>query len=391
MTHEQEEAFELGDRVAVLNAGRLEQIGTPEELFEKPETRFVATFIGRSSVVPVIWESSGARLPHGPVWPAIAGRSGRRRIRRRSRRTPGSARVHRAAAVRRPPGRGRRAPLRRPCRVLPRRDRSRRRDRGPRAAAAARDGDRGARRPRARRPRAAGVSACGDGVRPTRGRLLLAAALAVSPLLARRLSAPRSRFSKRLGAPRFTLAHFAEFARRPAEWQALWASLWISLATVILAGRDRRAPRLPLRARRVSGPAGPGRPRRAARWRCRRSSASSPFSSSTARAASRRAPSRRVLRLERPPWRLSGPAAILLVHAYSMYVYFYLFTRAGLARLDAAYARGRRASARRGGARRFPVTLPLLAPGPRGRGAPHLHDVARPRSRRPTFSAAASG
>ena len=73
VTHEQEEAFELGDRVAVLNAGRLEQVGTPEELFEKPETRFVATFIGRSSVVPVIWESSGARLPHGPVWPAIPG------------------------------------------------------------------------------------------------------------------------------------------------------------------------------------------------------------------------------------------------------------------------------------------------------------------------------
>jgi putative spermidine/putrescine transport system ATP-binding protein len=72
VTHEQEEAFELGDRVAVLNAGRLEQIGTPEELFEKPETRFVATFIGRSSVVPVRWEQ-GARLPRGPVWPAIEG------------------------------------------------------------------------------------------------------------------------------------------------------------------------------------------------------------------------------------------------------------------------------------------------------------------------------
>jgi ABC-type Fe3+/spermidine/putrescine transport system ATPase subunit len=73
VTHEQEEAFELGDRVAVLNAGRLEQIGTPEELFEKPQTRFVATFIGRSSVVPVRWEKQGARIPRGPVWPAIEG------------------------------------------------------------------------------------------------------------------------------------------------------------------------------------------------------------------------------------------------------------------------------------------------------------------------------
>ena len=39
-------------------------------------------------------------------------------------------------------------------------------------------------------------------------------------------------------------------------------------------------------------------------------------------------------------WRLGGPGAILLVHAYSMYVYFYLFTRAALQRLDAALLRG---------------------------------------------------
>ena len=72
VTHEQEEAFELGDRVAVLCDGRLEQIGTPEELFERPATRFVATFIGRSSVVPVRWEGSGARIPGGPLWQAHA-------------------------------------------------------------------------------------------------------------------------------------------------------------------------------------------------------------------------------------------------------------------------------------------------------------------------------
>jgi ABC-type Fe3+/spermidine/putrescine transport system ATPase subunit len=72
VTHEQEEAFELGDRVAVLQAGRLEQIGTPEELFEQPATRFVATFIGRSSVIPVRWEM-GARIPRGPVWHALPG------------------------------------------------------------------------------------------------------------------------------------------------------------------------------------------------------------------------------------------------------------------------------------------------------------------------------
>jgi putative spermidine/putrescine transport system ATP-binding protein len=72
VTHEQEEAFELGDRVAVLDRGRLEQVGTPEELFEKPATRFVATFIGRSSVLPVVWDGA-ARFASGPVWPAVAG------------------------------------------------------------------------------------------------------------------------------------------------------------------------------------------------------------------------------------------------------------------------------------------------------------------------------
>jgi putative spermidine/putrescine transport system ATP-binding protein len=72
VTHEQEEAFELGDRVAVLDHGRLEQVGTPEDLFERPATRFVATFIGRSSIVPVLWQG-GARIPGGPLWPALAG------------------------------------------------------------------------------------------------------------------------------------------------------------------------------------------------------------------------------------------------------------------------------------------------------------------------------
>jgi len=73
VTHEQEEAFELGDRVAVLHRGRLEQIGSPEELFEAPATRFVATFIGRSSALPVAWDGAAARLPGGVAWPAVAG------------------------------------------------------------------------------------------------------------------------------------------------------------------------------------------------------------------------------------------------------------------------------------------------------------------------------
>lgn len=50
VTHEQEEAFDLGDRVAVLNAGRLEQAGPPDELYERPASLFVATFVGRANV-----------------------------------------------------------------------------------------------------------------------------------------------------------------------------------------------------------------------------------------------------------------------------------------------------------------------------------------------------
>jgi ABC-type Fe3+/spermidine/putrescine transport system ATPase subunit len=50
VTHEQEEAFDLGDRIAVLNAGRMEQAGAPEELYEQPANLFVATFVGRANV-----------------------------------------------------------------------------------------------------------------------------------------------------------------------------------------------------------------------------------------------------------------------------------------------------------------------------------------------------
>jgi len=50
VTHSQEEAFELGDRIAVLNKGQIEQIGTPSELIDNPKTPFVATFIGENLV-----------------------------------------------------------------------------------------------------------------------------------------------------------------------------------------------------------------------------------------------------------------------------------------------------------------------------------------------------
>lgn len=51
ITHDQEEALELGDRIAVLNSGRIEQIGTPYEVYSNPATEHVATFLGAANIV----------------------------------------------------------------------------------------------------------------------------------------------------------------------------------------------------------------------------------------------------------------------------------------------------------------------------------------------------
>jgi putative spermidine/putrescine transport system ATP-binding protein len=52
VTHDQEEALAVADRVAVMNAGNIEQIGTPEELYTSPATPFVANFVGLSNRIP---------------------------------------------------------------------------------------------------------------------------------------------------------------------------------------------------------------------------------------------------------------------------------------------------------------------------------------------------
>jgi len=49
VTHDQEEALSISDRVAVMNDGRIEQLGRPERVFEQPKSRFVASFLGRAS------------------------------------------------------------------------------------------------------------------------------------------------------------------------------------------------------------------------------------------------------------------------------------------------------------------------------------------------------
>ena len=88
VTHDQEEAMTMSDRIAVMRAGRIEQLGTPEELYERPTTAFVAGFLGVSnlldgevagrdgSLVTVRlprWHRPAARRPTAPRRPARCG------------------------------------------------------------------------------------------------------------------------------------------------------------------------------------------------------------------------------------------------------------------------------------------------------------------------------
>ena len=66
VTHDQEDAFAVADRVAMLEKGKLLQVGTPEALYDTPATHAVAEFVGRATVVPA--ERNGDR-----VWISIAG------------------------------------------------------------------------------------------------------------------------------------------------------------------------------------------------------------------------------------------------------------------------------------------------------------------------------
>lgn len=92
VTHDQEEALMMSDRIAVFNEGRVEQIGTPQELYESPVTSFVAGFVGESNFFPAMIERiDGAlcRLDGGD-------------LRLLARATPGLSAGHRAVVVVRP-------------------------------------------------------------------------------------------------------------------------------------------------------------------------------------------------------------------------------------------------------------------------------------------------
>jgi iron(III) transport system permease protein len=163
----------------------------------------------------------------------------------------------------------------------------------------------------------------------------------------------------------FTLEYLRRFAIEPREWQALWGSVWTSVASVVLAALIG----IPLAflferwdfpGRRLIGalvalPAvlpplvgviaflflygESGFAARLVQW---------------------------ILQRDEPPWRLQGAWAILLVHAYSLYVYFYLLTRAALARLDPAMVEAASSLGATRWRTLWRVTLPLLGPAIRG-------------------------
>jgi spermidine/putrescine transport system ATP-binding protein len=75
VTHDQHEALTMADRIAVMNAGRVLQVGTPAEIYDRPRTRFVAEFIGENNLLDGILRSTGDGLAHVEV-PTIGVLSG---------------------------------------------------------------------------------------------------------------------------------------------------------------------------------------------------------------------------------------------------------------------------------------------------------------------------
>jgi len=70
VTHDQEEALAMSDRIAVMSDGVIEQLGEPEDVYENPAKAFVAGFIGISNLLPATVENGGVRLSTGALVPA---------------------------------------------------------------------------------------------------------------------------------------------------------------------------------------------------------------------------------------------------------------------------------------------------------------------------------
>src|SRR5690606_29016993 len=68
ITHDQDEALSLGDRIAVLRDGRIEQVASPQALYDRPANAFVATFVGRANLIDATVESADrVATPIGPL------------------------------------------------------------------------------------------------------------------------------------------------------------------------------------------------------------------------------------------------------------------------------------------------------------------------------------
>ncbi|MFM7653188.1 MAG: sulfate/molybdate ABC transporter ATP-binding protein [Vulcanococcus sp.] len=68
VTHDQEEAMEVADRIVVMNHGRIEQIGTPAEIYDQPATPFVMSFVGAVNVLPSHVPLAANQQPNGEVF-----------------------------------------------------------------------------------------------------------------------------------------------------------------------------------------------------------------------------------------------------------------------------------------------------------------------------------
>ena len=67
VTHDQEEALTMSDRVAIMRAGKIEQVATPDEIYDRPKTAYVAEFIGASNFLKAKVEKNQIKLPDGQI------------------------------------------------------------------------------------------------------------------------------------------------------------------------------------------------------------------------------------------------------------------------------------------------------------------------------------
>ena len=200
-----------------------------------------------------------------------------------------------------------------------------------------------------------------DARRTSRGTLLLMAAVSVVLLWLVLYPNLFVLADSMLDGGRFTTEHYARFLGSRSEREALWNSVWISLASVVLSALIG-VPLAFLFARRDF----PGR-------RVLGALAAMPvllpplvgtisFLFLYGESGFLTRGVQALFGMEQAPWRMSGAWAVLLVHAYTMYVYFYLFTSAGLSRLDSGYAEAAAALGAGWWTTLRRVTLPMLAP-----------------------------